>query len=81
MYVTQREPTLEEQLAGELFLTQFGKACQKLGREIIAASSPQAKGRVERKHGIYQERWAKELRLASIRDIEEANQSLYGFTE
>ena len=49
VYVTQREPTLEEQLAGEFPLTQFGRACQKLGIEIITANSPQAKGRVERK--------------------------------
>ena len=81
VYVTQREPTLEEQLAGELPLTQFGRACQKLGIEIITANSPQAKGRVERKHGVYQDRWVKELRLAGIRDIEEANQSLDGFAE
>jgi len=81
VYVTQREPTVEEQLAGELPLTQFGRACQKLGVEIITANSPQAKGRVERKHGVYQDRWVKELRLAGIRDIEGANQSLSGFTE
>lgn len=79
VYITQREPTLEEQLSGELPLTQFGRACRKLGIEILAASSPQAKGRVERKHGVYQDRWVKELRLAGIRDIKEANQCLYGF--
>jgi transposase len=81
IYVTKREPTVEEQLAGELPLTQFGRACQKLGVEIITASSPQAKGRVERKHGVYQDRWVKELRLAGIKDIERANQSLRGFIE
>ena len=81
VYVTQREPTLEEQLSGELPLTQFGRACKKLGIEILPANSPQAKGRVERKHGVYQDRWVKELRLAGIRDIEGANQSLLGFTE
>jgi len=81
VYITQREPTLEEQLAGELPLTQFGKACQKLGIEILPANSPQAKGRVERKHGVYQDRWVKELRLAGIRDIEGANQFLCGFAE
>ena len=81
VYVTQREPTLEEQLSGELPLTQFGMACKKLGIEILPANSPQAKGRVERKHGVYQDRWVKELRLAGIRDIEGANQSLLGFTE
>jgi len=81
IYVTKREPTVEEQLAGELPLTQFGKACRKLDIEIIMASSPQAKGRVERKHGVYQDRWVKELRLAGIKDIERANQSLSGFIE
>jgi hypothetical protein len=81
VYVTQREPTLEEQLSGELPLTQFGRACKKLGIEILPANSPQAKGRVERKHGVYQDRWVKELRLAGIRDIEEANRSLLGFTK
>lgn len=81
VYVTQREPTLEEQLSGELPLTQFGKACKKLGIEILPANSPQAKGRVERKHGVYQDRLVKELRLAGIRDIEGANQFLSGFTE
>jgi transposase len=81
VYITQREPTLEEQLSGELPLTQFGKACQKLGIEIVPASSPQAKGRVERKHGVYQDRWVKELRLEGIRDIEAANQFLPGFVE
>jgi len=81
VYVTKREPTLEEQLSGELPLTQFGRACKKLDIEILTASSPQAKGRVERKHGVYQDRWVKELRLAGIRDIKEANQCLCGFTE
>ena len=79
MYVTQREPTLEEQLSGELPLTQFGRACKKLGIEILLANSPQSKGRVERKHGVYQDRSVKELRLAGIRDVEGANRFLRGF--
>jgi transposase len=81
VYITQREPTLEEQLSGELPLTQFGRVCKKLGIEILPASSPQAKGRVERKHGVYQDRWVKELRLAGIRDIERANPFLGKFVE
>jgi hypothetical protein len=40
--------------------------CAKLGIEIIAASSPQAKGRVERAHGTHQDRLVKKLRLAGI---------------
>lgn len=81
VYLTQREPTLEEQLGGELPLTQFGRACQKLGIEIIAASSPQAKGRVERNNGVYQDRYVKDLRLEGLDNEEEANAFLPGFAE
>ncbi len=81
VYITDREPTLEEQLAGEEPLTQFGRACRKLGIEIVPASSPQAKGRVERKHGVYQDRLVKELRLAGIQDTPSANAFLAGYVE
>lgn len=73
VYVTEREPTLEEQLAGEEPLTYFGKACKKLGIRIVTAYSPQAKGRVERSHGVYQDRFVHELRLRGITTIEDAN--------
>jgi len=76
VFVTSREPTLEEQLAGEEPLTQFGRACDKLGIEIICANSPQAKGRVERNHGVYQDRLVKEYRLKGTSDIESANELL-----
>lgn len=76
VFVTDREPTLEEQLKGELPVTQFGRACQKLGIQIICANSPQAKGRVERNHGVYQDRLVKELRLKGISAIGEANELL-----
>lgn len=73
VFVTSREPTLEEQLAGEEPLTQFGRACDKLGIQIICANSPQAKGRVERNHGVYQDRLVKEFRLKGTSDIDSAN--------
>jgi hypothetical protein len=76
VFVTDREPTPEEQLAGEEAMTEFGKACRKLGIEIITAKSAQAKGRVERKHGVYQDRFVKELQLRGITTIEEANKLL-----
>jgi hypothetical protein len=41
-----KEPTPKQELQGEIPLTQFGRMCAKLGIRIIAASSPQAKGRV-----------------------------------
>lgn len=82
VFVTDREPTLEEQLAGQEPRTVFGKACAKLGIEIITANSPQAKGRVERAHGVDQDRLVKELRLRGVTTIEGANEMLAkGFTD
>jgi transposase len=73
IYVTDREPTREELEKGLLPLTVFGKTCHALGIQIIPASSPQAKGRVERKHGMYQDRLVKELAWRGIQTTEEAN--------
>jgi hypothetical protein len=53
--------------------TQFGRACEQLGIELVRAHSPQAKGRVERFFGLAQDRWVKELRLAGVRTRAEAN--------
>jgi transposase len=68
-----RPPNAEERASGEPAVTQFGRMCAKLGIRIIAASSPQAKGRVERAHGTHQDRLVKKLRLAGIRDYDQAN--------
>jgi hypothetical protein len=57
-------------------LTQFGLMCSKLGIELIPASSPQAKGRVERTHGTNQDRLVKKLRLKGISTHEEMNRYL-----
>src|SRR5438067_2139183 len=57
-----RLPNVHERLRGEAAVTQFGQMCAKLGIRIIAASSPQAKGRVERVHGTHQDRLVKKLR-------------------
>jgi hypothetical protein len=78
VYLSGREPTVEEQVAGLAPKTAFGRACEKLGIEIISAYSPQAKGRVERKHGVYQDRFVKELRLRGATTIAEANMILQG---
>ena len=51
-------------------LTQFGRMCASLGIQIIAASSPQAKGRVERNHGTHQDRLVKKLRRLGIADCD-----------
>ena len=78
IYITDREPTIEEQLAGIEPKTVFGKACAKLGIQIIPAFSPQAKGRVERTNGIYQDRFVKELKLEGVATIAGANKLLSG---
>jgi hypothetical protein len=57
-------------------LTQFGLICRKLGIELIRASSPQAKGRVERAHGTNQDRLVKKLRLKGVSSHEEMNRYL-----
>jgi transposase len=56
--------------------THFSKACSKLGIKIIKAYSPQAKGRVERKHAVFQDRFIKELYLKNIKNISKANELL-----
>jgi hypothetical protein len=66
-------PTIEEELTGEMRLTEFGRACEELGVKLIHAHSPQAKGRVERLFRTLQDRLVKEMRLAGCRTLEEAN--------
>jgi transposase len=68
-----RVPNAEEQATGAVPLTQFGRMCASLGIQIIAASSPQAKGRVERNHGTHQDRLVKKLRRMGIADAAAAN--------
>lgn len=71
---TKRLPlTLEEQLRGRPEPTQVGRALAEFGIQWIPATSPQAKGRVERLGGTFQDRLVSELRLAGIRDLDRAN--------
>jgi len=58
--------------------TQFGRAMKELGVELILAHSPQAKGRVERRNAVFQDRLVKELRLRRINDMAGANAFLEG---
>jgi hypothetical protein len=79
VYVLDQETRQRAADSGQEALTQFGRACRQLGIKIIEAYSPEAKGRVERSHGTYQDRLVKELRLAQIETIAEANQLLPAF--
>ena len=73
VYCTDRQPTISEQIRGEEPQSQFGRACTQLGIKLSLAHSPQAKGRVERKHGVCQDRLIKALRLNGISSIDGAN--------
>ncbi len=57
-------------------LTQIERALNELDIELIAAHSPQAKGRVERRFGVDQDRLVKALRLNNVSTIEAANRFL-----
>ena len=61
--------------------TQFSRAMDELGIQMIFAMSPQAKGRVERTAGTFQDRLVTELRLAGAVTIEEANAVLKEFLD
>ena len=73
-----RRPNQEERATGGEPLTQFGRMCAALGIKIIPASSPQAKGRIERNHGTHQDRLVKKLRRKGIADVAAANAFLEG---
>jgi len=68
-----RPPTLAEQFAGKRSFTQVGRALDEAAIGWIGASSPQAKGRVERLWGTKQDRLTSELRRAGASTIEQAN--------
>jgi transposase len=76
--------TIEEELEGrEIGLTGFGEVCERLNIKQIYAYSPQAKGRVERKHQLYKDRYVKELKLFNFTALDTANNFLLtdgGFT-
>jgi transposase len=69
----KRPANAGERMRGEEPVTQFGRMCAKLGITLIAANSPQAKGRVERQHGTHQDRLVKKLRRRGIYSYEGSN--------
>ena len=79
-HTTYRSPQLaspEEQLQGlERSQSQFERAMSELGVEVIHAHSPAAKGRIERLLGTFQDRVIKEMRLAAVASLTEANRFL-----
>ena len=79
--VFQHNRTLwaEEDQTSKRIPTQFARALRELGVTQIFAHSPQAKGRVERVNGTFQDRLVSELRLARAATIAEANAVLAVF--
>lgn len=75
-YKTNQKPSIEDELKGEEFKTQFQRALTALGVDVIHADSPQAKGRVERLFDTFQDRLVKELRLSGAKNKDEANEFL-----
>ena len=81
--IFQRSPnepeSLAEQLRGRRDPTQVGRALEELDIRLILAHTPQAKGRIERAWGTFQDRLVSELRLAGASTIEQANSVLADF--
>lgn len=75
-YVPPRKGESREQHRQADHLTQLGRALRELGIGAIVAYSPQAKGRVERSFATDQDRLVKQLRLAKIKTMREANEFL-----
>ncbi|MEA3378995.1 MAG: ISNCY family transposase [Nanoarchaeota archaeon] len=78
-YKINRQATVDEQLRDSHAKTQFEQVMKDVNVEVIHAHSPQAKGRVERLFQTLQDRLVKELRLANIKTITEANKFLESY--
>jgi len=76
-----KTPTLDEELAGQMPMSQIQRMLHELGIEAIPAYSPEAKGRIERLWGTLQSRLTTELRLQAVTTLEQANACLPAFLE
>lgn len=75
-YFPDESAAMEAAQRGEEALTQFGRVMRELGIGMIRARSPQAKGRIERSFGTFQDRLVKELELEGIKTRKAANRYL-----
>lgn len=75
-YRSSAKQTIEEELQNKKPLSQFERALDELGVNVIHANSPQAKGRVERVLRTFQDRLIKEMRLRNIKTKDQANEFL-----
>ena len=79
IFQSPKPASLEQELAGELPRSQFGRLVDELGIQLIPAYSPQAKGRIERLFGTLQDRLVKAQRRAGASTLDEANRVLAHF--
>lgn len=79
--VSPKGQTVEDELAGREPMSQFQAVLAQLGAEGIRALTPQAKGRIERMWQTLQGRLTKEMRLAGVKSLAEANAFLPGYVE
>ena len=75
-YKSTAKQTVEEEIEGIKPMSEFQRAMNELGVEVIHANSPQAKGRIERTFKTFQDRVIKEMRLQGIKTIAQANNFL-----
>jgi transposase len=78
-YKSSKKLTEWDEVEGIKTLSQFERALMELGVEVIHAQSPQAKGRIERLFGVFQDRLVKEMRLRGITTKGQANEFLEGY--
>jgi len=78
-YKVTAKQTIEEELNDIQPMSHFEKSLAELDVKVIHAYSPQAKGRIERLFGTFQDRVVKEMRLAGVTDIAGGNTFLDGY--
>ena len=76
-FITTRHGGLHVNIKKDQEKTQMARAWDELGINVIYAESPQAKGRIERLWGTFQDRLISELRLEGISSLEGANRYLH----
>jgi len=72
-YKSPSKRSIEDELEDRNPMSQFERSLAELGVTVIHANSPQAKGRVERLFRTLQDRLVKEMRLAGVKSVEQAN--------
>ena len=75
-YKSNAKQSIEDELEDKKPMSQFERSLTELGITVIHANSPQAKGRIERSFRTLQDRLVKEMRLARISSVVQANEFL-----